>query len=191
MQIRISYRESGEHLMEACAEAQLATPTIPKWVQNLVLGLVMAGAVGFAFLQEARKGIETKVLLLGLLAIVGIGGFWFLVFKLVGLGKPSKGNPRSWAKWYRKHIGRDESQVICEFGEVGMLITTEGGVATHHPWQSIPRVVERPAGLLVYIGPQFFHWFPRAVFTSTADFDRLLSLARQKVAKVERNDAKV
>lgn len=189
--IRISYRESGDYLLEACTEAQLAAPTIPKWVQNLVLGLVMIGAIGFAFLQEARKGIETKVLLLALLAIVGIGGCWFLVFKLVGLGKPSKGNPRSWAKWYRKQVGRDESQAVCEFGEVGMLITTEGGVATHHPWQAVPRVVERPTGLLVYIAPQIFHWFPRTVFASAADFDALLNLLRQKVAKVERNDAKV
>lgn len=176
--------------MEACSEGQLSTPSIPKWVQNLVLGLVMVAAIGFAFVGEARKGVETKILLLGLLATVGIIGFWLFVFKLVGLGRPSKGNPRSWVEWYRKQTGRDESQVVCEFGEVGMLITTEGGVATHHPWQAVPRVVERPAGLLVYIGPQIFHWFPRTVFDSHADYEALLHLIRQKVTRLERNDAK-
>jgi hypothetical protein len=176
--------------MEACAEAQLVSPTISKWIQNLILGLVVVGAIGFAFLQEARKGMEMKVLLPALLLVAGILGFWLFIFKLVGLGKPTKGNPKSWKKWYRKQTGRDESKVVCEFGEVGMLITTEGGVATHHPWQAVPRVVERPAGLLVYIGPQIFHWFPRTVFASLADYDALLNLVRKKVAKPERNDAK-
>lgn len=188
--IRISYRESGEHVMEACAEAQLASPTIPKWIQNLILGLIIVGAIGSAFLQEARKGIEMKVLLPALLLIVVILGFWLFIFKLMGLAKPTKGNPKSWKKWYRKQTGRDESQVVCEFGEVGMLITTEGGVATHHPWQAVPRVVERPSGLLVYIGPRIFHWFPSNVFTSPADYEAMLDLVRQKVAKLERNDAK-
>jgi hypothetical protein len=184
--IRISYVENADHLMEATEEAQMPTQAIPKWVQNTFIGLVIAGALLAAFIEESRKGVEKGILLISALAVIGILCFWIVVFRALGLGKPSKRNRKSYEKWYRKLTGRDQTQVVCEFGEAGFLVTGEGGVSNHSPWPTVVRAVERPKGLLVYTAPQIFNWFPKTVFASEADYDSLLQLVATKVAKFER-----
>jgi len=187
--IRITYRETADHVMEAMEQAKRPSPVVAEWVQNLFITLLVLGGVTMALVEQYRKGVDRKILVLGSVCTLLVVGFWLCVFKWAGFGKGTKRSRRHYEKWYRKHTGRDTTKVVCEFGELGLLVTGEDGVATHHPWASIVRVLERPRGLLIYVGPEVFHWFPKSFFASETDYVALVELIRSKQVKLETADA--
>lgn len=181
--IRVTYRESGAFLAEAARQSPFQ-PKERTWLWVTAVVAVFLFAFGKVMWEEFRNGASLKVLILSGLFVCVIGVGCFLLFnRLFGTRKT---NQSYYEKLYRQQTGKDETTVICEFGEVGFLVTTEGGVATHFPWPSVVNAIERQTGLLIFTGPQLFHWFPRAAFASETDFRAVLAMVTDKVSKFER-----
>src|ERR1043166_5434617 len=168
--IRIHYHESPEHLAEA------ADPVPPRkggwffWLLMTLLGAFFA----FSEWRQHRK-------------------FWFVWFALpflIGALLLS----RRFQSWQRrralgafkpKNATREDSDVICEIGEAGILVMAHGGTSTHYPWQALVRIIERPKGFLIYVAEGVFLWFPRAAFSPATDFERMIDLVKQKNVRFE------
>jgi len=181
--VRVTYLESGAHLAEAARQAPIKSRE-RTWLWVTVVVGILVLSMGKVAWEESRKGVSIKILIFSTLFVCVIGAGWFFLFqRLFGAKKP---NQNYYDKLYRQQTGKDETKVVCEFGEVGFLITTDGGVASHFPWPTVVRVAERESGLLIFTGPELFHWFPRAAFSSTADFSAVVALIADKVPNFER-----
>jgi hypothetical protein len=181
--VRVTYLESGAHRAEAAKQAPVKSRerTWP-WIA-IIVGVVVLSS-GKAAWEQLRKGASPIIpILSGLFVCVIVAGWFFLFQRLFGARKTKQ---EYYDKLYRQQTGKAETKVVCEFGEVGFLITTDGGVASHFPWPTVVRIVERDSGLLIFTGPELFHWFPRAAFSSTADFSAVLALIADKVPNFER-----
>jgi hypothetical protein len=174
--IRISYRESADHLLEANEQA---TPSRQfRWGlwPAILLGIVFLTIFRAASERSYSGGINWKDV------AISIGIVLFLAALLL-LVKNSRAITRRWyRKVYRQRTGREESKVVCEFGDAALFVSTEGGVASQYPWSAIVRAVERPMGLLIYHGPGAFQWFPKTAFASEADYAATKRLLESKVA---------
>jgi hypothetical protein len=184
--IRIRYIESGDYFVEATEQLPSTPVSIGRWQIGIVIALLVLLPV-LMLLQQSlhERTFNWKAFaaaLLPALVMVAFGVLLFFVFR-----KPRLLFGRNYyRKSYRKQIGRDETNVVAEFGQEALFISGEGGVATHIPWQTIPRAVERPKGLFVYESDTVFRWFPKSAFASEHDYAAAVELLRTKVAKFER-----
>ena len=174
--IRISYRESADHLMDGNEQAAPSRPFRWGLWPAILFGIVILTIFRAASERSYSGGIDWK----GVVISIGIVLFLAALLLLVRNGRAI--SRRIYRSAYRKRTGRDESKVVCEFGDVALFVSTEGGVASQYPWGAIVRAVERPTGLLVYHGPGAFHWFPKTAFTSEADYAATKRLLESKVA---------
>ena len=159
--------------------------SINRWT---TVSLIMVAIVMPVFLllhqRLERRTLDWKALAFAFLPLVVLVGFVALFFFL--LRKPRLLFGRDYyRRSYRKQIGRDQSNVVAEFGQEALFISSENGVATHIPWRTIPRAVERPKGLFVYESDTVFRWFPKTAFASEAEFAAAIELMRSKVVKFE------
>jgi hypothetical protein len=185
--VRVTYRESGALLAEAARQSPLQSKQRTWLWLGLVVALLVL-SVGKVMWEESRKGASLQMLFLVALFVCAIGAGWFFLFgRLFGA---KKSDQAYYDKLYRQQTGKDETTVVCEFGEVGFLVTSDGGVASHFPWPTVAKAVEREAGLLIFTGPQLFHWFPRTAFASDADFRAVVALITDKVSNFERPRAR-
>src|SRR5262249_36197984 len=146
----------------------------------ILLGIVLLTVFRAASERSYVGGMNWKDVVISI-------GIVFVIAALLLLVRSSRAITRYWfRKQYRKRTGRDESKVVCEFGDVALFISTEGGVASHYPWGAIVRGVERPLGLLVYTGPEVVFWFPKSAFGSEADYFSAIRLVQSKVADFRR-----
>jgi len=174
--IRFSYRESGDHLLAGREEA--APSRKFAWgLWPIIIPAILLLVIYRSWLAGHRSlGVDWKDLAVGIGCVV-------LPLSLLLLIRFSPAITRTnFRRAYRKHTGRDESTVAVELGDAALFISTEGGAASQYAWNTIVRVVERPAGLLVYHGAETYFWFPRTAFASEDDYAAAKRLLPSKVA---------
>jgi len=118
-----------------------------------------------------------------------VGGFWLWFFKKIGVGKKKRPLGYEWTEKDRERYQRSHPKdelVICEFDENGFNFGLEGAPPIQYSWPVIQRVVERPSGLYVYKSRLFYFWFPKAAFSTEADFQSVLKIVEAKVSAFER-----
>ena len=187
--IRIQYRQNADYF----AESQRNPPIKANWAtennQRILFGLVIVGTYIYFFGEERQKGTPVWELVAvgAFMIIVGAGWLWF--FKKIGLGKKKHPPGYEWTEKDRERYKRHhptEGLVNCEFEESGFSFGLEGGVITKYSWSMIQRVVERPGGLYVFKSRMFYFWFPKAAFSTEADFQSTLKIIEAKVPVLER-----
>ena len=172
--IRVGYLENEEHYFEAAAQDPLRRSI---W---LMVGLPCCfGFIlfGWQTLTDYRNGVH-------LWWIHGLIGALFVGFVLVLFGPIGQ----RWLlkKALRKRLANPPTQAWFEFTEAGFLSTGREGSSSHHPWTLVPRVIERPKGLLIYVEERMFFWVPKRVFSSPKDFTDLIDLILTRVKRFER-----
>ncbi len=50
-------------------------------------------------------------------------------------------------------------------------------------WHAFTKAVRTPAGLMLYLTDQIYHWLPRHAFQSDADYKRVVELAKSRVQR--------
>jgi hypothetical protein len=50
-------------------------------------------------------------------------------------------------------------------------------------WQAYTKVVCTPTGVMLYPNDQIYHWLPRHGFTSDAEFERFVEIAKSKLQR--------
>ncbi len=178
--IRVTYRESADHLVEAREQAAPSRPFRWRLWPAILFGIVFITVVRAASERSYLGGIKWRDVVTGIGLVLFFAALLLLIQNGRAIRRPI--SRRLYRGSYRKQTGREESKVVCEFGDAALFISTEGGVATHYPWGAILKTIERPKGLLVYTGPEVFHWFPRNAFASEADYAAAVRLLRSKVA---------
>jgi hypothetical protein len=175
--IRITYTESADSVIEALEQA----PSVINKKQLILWILIITAIIVLLILKSSLypDGIDWKKFAWNVVPVLLIAFFIFFFFLRQIYGR------KSIEEAYRKGVGRDESKVVCEFGESAVFTSSEGGIASHYPWTVITRVVERPKGVLLYHAPNAFHWFPKSAFASEADYSCVIELAKSKVANYE------
>jgi hypothetical protein len=189
--IRIRYVESADYFVEATEQFPSAAVSVSvsrasRW-QNILLILIVPLVPVLMLLQLRleHRSFEWRMLTVFLVPFGILIGLAVLFFFL--LRKPRLLFSRNYyRKSYRKQVGRDESNVVAEFGQEALFISAEDGVATQIPWHTIPRAVERPKGLFVYESDTVFRWFPKSAFASEADYTAAIELLQSKIAKFEK-----
>jgi hypothetical protein len=189
--IRIRYVESADYFVEATEQLPAVSVSVSatrtsRW-QNVLLILIVPLIPVLMFLQMRieHRSFEWRPLVVGLVLIgilIGVGILLFFLLRKRGL--PFSRN--YYRKSYRKQVGRDESNVVAEFGQEAFFISSEDGVATHIPWHTIPRAVQRPKGLFLYESDTVFRWIPKSAFASDADYAAAIDLLQAKIAKFEK-----
>jgi len=188
--IRITYRESAEFVMEGLSQ-------IPPnkrfnrslWIWATIIAAIIALQIFKNVLADRTTHTPTDwPRLIGSygLAAVLLGSLLFALYRWSR--QPGPLSRRYYREIYRKQTGREETQVIAEFGGEALFISTEGGIASHYPWAAVVRAVERPKGLLVYTGPELFHWFPKTAFASENDYAVVVRMVQSKVTNFSRLD---
>jgi 2-amino-4-hydroxy-6-hydroxymethyldihydropteridine diphosphokinase len=197
--IRITFHENAEHLMEALKETPVRTkPLISNKAQNLFIGFLVTGAIGYELATEYRKGENPKILAVAGVATVLALLFWLWFFKKIGLGGKAENLPYKWTekdlarlqKRYRRRTGKDETLVEVEFDETGFRLHSEDQVQTSEKWESVKRVIETSRGLLVVVFRKMecSFWFPKNVFASQSDYSELVKLIKTKVREFQKLD---
>jgi 2-amino-4-hydroxy-6-hydroxymethyldihydropteridine diphosphokinase len=195
--IRITFRENVEHFIEA--QGQSPPPLgkrFPRATQNKIMGAVVVFALVVAFGQELMSGRSPGIVAPAVVFTVAIMGFWFWLFKRMGLYKSVAPFEYQWTekdrarfeKSYRKKTGRSESVVACEFDENGFSMTPQDDKTVKYSWEQISRAIERPKGLFVYVRSWMYFWFPKASFATREDYQLLIQIIAQKVPRFERPD---
>jgi len=180
--IRITYRESADFLLDAMEHVPREKIRVSFGTIAAMVAIVLLLLFQYALQPTTRRLVVLIVTITLMLA--GAGGFWFLLRCLSGKGDLG----RKWIRrQYRAQTGRDETQVVCEFGDAGLFRSAEGGAASQHPWTATARVVETPKGLVLYQTKELFHWFPKTAFASPAQYDAVVRLIHSKVASFERS----
>ncbi len=181
--IGIIFIESGAHLKEASEQAQTRRSLI--WFNRVALFIIVPLVMLAHLIPDIREGRQRDAIIDVVICVP-----LFLFLWAIGIFPTQKNESRRYQKFYRRLTGQEETQVSCEFDENGFLITGSNEVATHHPWKSVIRAMERPLGLVFYTGPKIFHWFPKRVFVAPAHYDALIDLVQAKVSNFERLNAK-
>jgi hypothetical protein len=184
--IRIRYIESGDYFVEGSEQLPSTPVSISRWQIGFIIVVVVLMPV-LMLLQQGlhERTFNWKTFAISLLPVLFVAGFAVLLFFVFRKPRLLFGQ-NYYRKSYRKQIGRDETNVVAEFGQDALFISGEGGVATHIPWNTIPRAIERPKGLLVYESDTVFRWFPKSAFASEHDYAAAVELLRTKVVKFER-----
>lgn len=50
-------------------------------------------------------------------------------------------------------------------------------------WEAYAKIVRTPTGLMLYSTDQIYHWLPRHAFSSAADYDAVVELAKGKISR--------
>lgn len=50
-------------------------------------------------------------------------------------------------------------------------------------WEAFSKIVKTPDGVLLYPFNQLFHWVPRSGFSSDSDFEKFVTLAKNRIPK--------
>jgi hypothetical protein len=180
--IRFSYIESGDLLLEGREQAAPSRPFRWGAWPAILLAIVVLTIFKAASERSYSGGINLKDV------VITIGIVVFLAALLVLIKYSRFITLPLYRRAYRKRTGRDQSKVICEFGDAALLISTEGGVDSHYPWSAIVRVIERSQGLLVYTGPEMFFWFPKTALASENDFAAAKRLLESKVTDFRKSN---
>jgi len=187
--IRITCRQDANYFFEGQIQNPLANkPLIPEKVQNRLL---LAFVLGIVLFECIKTGIERRSIVLPLLTaafVLCIMGFWFWLFRKMGLWKTT---PASTYRWTEKDRGSLEKRLCKKMGQESMLVTWEFDDAgfrfvpateksANYGWLRVSRVVEAPRGLLFFLGRISHFWFPKSAFASGQDYAELCQLISRK-----------
>ena len=142
----------------------------------------------------SQKGTGLISLTVICLAVALVLLFWVWFFKKIGLTRDKGPMVYQWSEKdrarfeqkYEKTIGRKATMMSCEFDEGEFRLTTPEAKTTPHEWMKIPRAVEVPAGVYLFIGKRTHFWFSKKYFAGGEDYRELLTLLKQKVPVFER-----
>jgi YcxB-like protein len=174
--IRATFSETEEYLVEA---AQRSPERKKLQRKNCLVGLTGAtiASVIVAWI-ESRK--PDGIWWLG----IPIGGFVaaFLIYQnsLSAMRRQIRTNARK----------RNEPVPLTtmEFRSEGFTKAELNGRSSFHPWSSIPKVLVRSDGLMIYLFQNAFIWLPRTAFASDQDHLVLQARIAAKVRSVERSE---
>lgn len=193
--IRITFREGVDHLIEAQSQVPSSTgsPVLLK-AQKIIWGVIFVAALVLAFVQAYRRGIDPKVLFLAIVCVILIVVLWLWFFKKIGLYKTTNAHNYQWTKSdrervekiYLKRTGQTYMLVAFEFDNEGFTFSGEHSPGKKYPWNTIPRAIERPKGVLIYNRSGTYLWVPRAAFASGEDYQATLSLISSNVSGWEK-----
>jgi hypothetical protein len=79
-------------------------------------------------------------------------------------------------------------QKTVEFRPEGFTTIGLDGRTSFQPWPSIPKVLIRADGLMIYVHERAFIWLPRTAFASDSDYLALQERIAAKVQSVERTE---
>ena len=151
-------RAYGYHFRHTCRPAF-------RFALHFIFALMILAGYGLI-----RKGDATIVLGIGLIA----GGvYWFLFRRF----------ERRWMvrRQFRKRPDRD---IELEWQITADKIRAQSSLGqSEFSWQTFAKMVRTPTGIMLYPIDQMFHWLPRTGFTSDADFERCVALAKCKIER--------
>jgi len=81
----------------------------------------------------------------------------------------------------RKQLTSPPTEAWFEFSEAGFMSTGQGGRSAFYPWTTVPKILQRPDGFLVYFDAHNYYWIPLHAFVSADDYRTAAELARSKV----------
>jgi hypothetical protein len=119
-----------------------------------------------------RGGDSIRYVALGI-ALMALGVYWFFFRRL----------ERRWMirRAFRKRPDRD---VEFEWQLAPDKIRTQSSLgSSEFGWPSFTKMVRTPSGVLLYPVNEIFHWLPRSGFTSEAEFERCIELARSGIER--------
>ncbi len=195
--VRIQYRENSDLLLEAQSNALAQpAPLVPQKAQRMFFGALIVVGLSAGLYDGFREGHEVRVLVIAAAGSILILGFWFWLFRRLGLFKNvpapvcqlTERDRRRVKHRYRSLAGRDENVVDCEFDGLGFRLSSDHSSATQYKWSSVVRVVERPMGLQIYFRRWTYFWFPRTAFAGVGDYPKVTSLIARHVRRFERVD---
>lgn len=194
--IRIKYRENVDHFAEAQEQQPPARPLLPERTVNILLGFLIGGAILFQLVQEYRRGVELKIILVTAVAVPLILLFWLWLFKKIGIYKKGLYPKYVWTEKdrarfkarYLKQTGQEETMAVCEFDESGFRFGADTGAGSFNfnAWPEVKRVVEREKGVLVFTRRIGFYWFPKKAFETQTSYAEVLALMKSKVVDFQR-----
>jgi hypothetical protein len=109
----------------------------------------------------------------------------FFVSVLMSLWFSPAGQKWQLKRNLHKRLTRPPTQAWFEFREAGFLSAGREGSSSHHPWTLVQRVIEKTAGLLIYIDENAYFWVPKRAFSSPEDFARLVELIITRVKRFD------
>jgi hypothetical protein len=172
--IRVSYLEDEAHFVEAAEKAPGYRSG--RYRLQLLFGGIMVVMTGLLLL-EPRKGDRLWWLPIGIAPAI-FGVIWVSSLSEWGMR-------RSLKQSLKKQLKQPPVTAWLEFGDGGFLVTGGGGVSSHHPWPTIPRVAVRADGLHLFISDTIYLWVPDRLFASRTEFDSLVTLLRSNVPRVD------
>ena len=193
--IRITYKENADHVLEGFKQYPQSTkPAVSPRNQNIFFVALIGGTILYALWEQYKEGREIKILAMTFFGVVAVFLFWFWFFKKIGLTRDKGPMVYQWTEKdrarfeerYEKTIGRKATMMSCEFDESEFRLTTPEAKTTPHEWTKIPRAVEVPGGLYLFIGKLSHFWFSKKYFASGEDYNELLGLLERKVPAFER-----
>ena len=195
--IRASYRQNADHFFEGQAQFRLAArPLISEKAQRrFFLALILATVT----VVSVREGIKRQTFLipfLGALFCLLMMGFWFWLFKKIGLdrlgsanvGEPTEKDRLRVQKTFDQ-IAEQELLVSWEFDEIGVRFTPVTEKSANYSWSTIFRVVETPRGLVIFINRIANLWFPKTAFASAGDYEDLCRIITARIGDFQRLNA--
>ena len=84
----------------------------------------------------------------------------------------------------RQFSKRPDRDIEIEWQVTADKIRTQSTLGhSEFVWQAFTKMLRTPSGVLLYPVDQIYHWLPRRGFTSDAEFDRFVELARGKIQR--------
>ena len=136
---------------------------------HCLLGFILLGGI-FGLFNSAPSGKANFLVSLGFVAI-GVYWFWVLPYE------------RRWwiRRQFRKRPDRD-TEIEWQFASDGVQVQS-ALAKSQIAWQAFAKMVQTPAGVMLYPNDQIFQWLPHHGFQSDANFRQFVELAKSKIQK--------